>query len=232
MESMEKKGRGIKFKIILAVIGIVALLLLLSTQYPFPGFPKFDFSSFEGFFSSLSALISPTSGEYFTFKLSTDTEPLEGQRLKLQDSTLTTNGSVYILKIGDQVYQLPGTVEIDVDSFSGEISFASGFLKVSGDAKSIVLDRKLTLSPSKNTLRLQLEIVPFRYSIEPIKQDKLSLQGIYGSLQRTSEPITEVQLINASLDITGFVGRAELDKEFLITGSALKIESKKFKWSG
>ncbi len=230
-----------KLKIAVVVVAVVGILVLVfSSSLSIPGLnsvPRFKLpigDPFGGIAAGLSSLLNPfPKGTSFSFKLDSGVEPLAGQSFSLENAVLDVRGTFLSdLTVGQQRQQILGdNGSIQIPTFKGRVSFdGTGVIYVDGETDRIIVNDDISIVPVERTFAVKVYILPYSYSVSPIVQNRLALNGVYGEITRFGETSGKEELANATVEISGFVGNALLDEKHSVSGSAVEIKFKSVKW--
>jgi hypothetical protein len=207
---------------VLVIIGIVGLLFATDIGGGYLDFFRRSVGNFA------SVLFRTTPGETFSIEVLANKQPFYGQSYGVANSTFSARGVYQSINIGglDVSINSDKKVDVVVHDFNGKFDYtADGSVLIIGDCSSIVIGDR-SYSSSKAT-EVEINLVPFSFSISGISADKISMQSVTGSV-KTSRG--QASMESSKLDITAFKGNISLseDEKVKIDGIASSIVGNRF----
>jgi len=156
---------------------------------------------------------------------------LYGQSYRAINSDFSGSGFYQYIKVGEQdiVIKSEKKVDIAINNFNGVFEYTSdGNIKLTGNSNQIEID-DYSFS-SENPTNMDIEIVPFSFSLTNIEEDGISLQSVSGNIKTDRG---EAPLENSKLEINFFAGKLSLAEDGTITleGTAGSVIGDKFSFT-
>lgn len=170
--------------------------------------------------------------EGFSIVLSSEKEAFYGQTYKVSNATFSSEGICQPIKLNEMTLEKSLRCHIAIIDLTGQFEYASvGSIKVVGESSSANIDG--SIYSSAVPIKIDLEIIPFNFTLATISENKISLTSVSGDIKRlkndTLEAITYLDA--SSLDISNFVGEIKLVNGLVVlTGTATSVEGQNFSW--
>ncbi|MBI5871895.1 hypothetical protein HZB88_02315 [archaeon] len=208
------------------VVGILGLFLYTDTG-------KKTLNLFKlGQFTKTTA--TPT-GAQFSISLNSNIDAFYSQLYKVTNSSFAANGICrQSIKLNELVLQKEATrCDAILSGFSGTFDYTkAGSIVLSGESSVIFIDDS-TYSSSK-PIQVELEVIPFKFTLEGLSQQKISLPSVSGDVDRLKEDGSVkavVYLANNSLEISNFLGSLKLENgTAILNGMANSVKGTDFSW--
>ena len=218
-----------KWKMWLAIIvifGILGLLFMTDAGQKYADFLK---KSVGNFVSTI--MRRQPSGQMFRIELTANKDVLYGQSYEMANSTFSGSGFYQMIKIGDSDVTVKSGNQIDVfiDNFNGLFVYTSdGSVKLTGESNQMEIGDLIYSSQKPN--KIDLEIIPFNFTLSNVIQDKISLKSAYGEIKTDRG---QAPLENSKLDISFFRGEMILndDGNVVLMGVANSVIGDKFSFT-
>ncbi len=98
---------------------------------------------------------------------------------------------------------------------------------MSGDSTIIYLDD--SVYSSSTPIKVDLEVIPFKFILESLSQQKISLQSVSGTISREGRGLEN--LGNTSIEISNFAGSLKLENgTTILNGIANSVKGTGFSW--
>lgn len=215
-----------KWKALLAVIivlGILGLLFVTDVGKKYTDFLRTKV----GDFIAVITRARP-SGPPFRMVLTARKEPFYGQAYRVVNSSFTGSGFYRYMKVGGQVISIKSgeKININIRDLNGMFEYTNeGNVKLTGDSTHIEID-SFVLSPEVAS-RVDIEIVPFEFSLTGIEQGSIALPFVSGDVKTDRG---DAPLDNSKLDIGFFFGSLNLaeDGTTVLTGTASAVTGDNF----
>lgn len=208
------------------ILGIIGLLFITDVGKKYTEFLRVRVGDF---LNIISKQAKPE--QVFKITLTAGKGPLYGQGYRVINSDFSGSGFYQYIKVGKQdiVIKSGKRVSIIINNFNGLFEYTSeGSIKLAGESNQIEID-DYVFSSEKST-NIDIEIVPFSFSLTNIEQDRISLQAISGNVKTDRG---EAPLENSKLEINFFAGELSLAEDGSITleGTAGSVIGDKFSFT-
>lgn len=215
-----------KWKALLAItiiLGILGTLFITDVGKRYADFLRIRI----GDFLAILTRKGP-SGPPFRMVLTTRKEPFYGQSFNIVNSSFSGSGFHRYIKVGEQVISIKSgeKVRINVRNLNGVFAYTNeGNIRLTGDSSQIEID-DFTFS-SETASKVEIEIVPFEFSLTGIEQDSISLLLVSGNVKTDRG---DAPLENSKLDISFFTGNLNIaeDGTAILTGMASSVSGSNF----
>lgn len=171
---------------VFAVVGIAALVISSQTDL---GFPSRDSGSAgDGFLSGLFSVFSTSKNSTgpFYVKMVAGRTSFLGQKYDLDKVPFVATGLIEgNVKVGNvNVVPIDVEVKIDVNGADGTFEYTQeGTVKYKGNAQLVTIGDSDYVSGTK-PLTLEFEMVPFNFEIYTIKQSRITVPHVRGTIER------------------------------------------------
>jgi len=218
-----------KWKALLAVIIVLVIAGLLFATDVGQKYIDFMKKSVGNFVSIIFKKQQP--GQTFRVELTTNKYPFYGQSYRITNSTFTGSGFYQKIKVGDWDVTIKSgkKVGVTINNFNGLFEYTSeGGIKLTGESNQIEIEDRAY--SSERPTKIELEIVPFSFSLNNIAQDRISLQSVSGEIKTDRG---QAPLEKSKLEISFFTGDLMLaeDGNAKLEGVASSIIGDKFSFT-
>lgn len=226
----EKSGGKVKWKAILAVVLVLAILGFVFftgflNQY-FPQLGQLNLGSLTGF------IVNQKPATSFPFSLTAANTAFFGQQYKVVNGSLDTTGVYQYINAGNlNLESKQGKrITIALRNFNGDFQISAGGSIILKGTATYAEFGDIAASPDK-TIAVQMEIIPTTYSLTSLQLNTVTFSGITGTLQRgSSDNPDTINLSNNVMTISYFVGglSQQEDGTTVLQGIASSIKGDNF----
>lgn len=180
----------------------------------------------------IGGFIKTTPPKTFSIVLNSEKESFYGQTYKVANATFNGEGICQTIKLNELRLERGLRCKIAIVDLTGQFEYASvGSIRINGVSSSINIDD--TVYSSAQPIKIELEVIPFNFTLATLSENKISLASVSGEIKRIENDaiMSYSKLIRSSLDISNFVGKIELANGLVsLTGVASSVKGQDFSW--
>jgi len=160
-----------------------------------------------------SVILRQKPSSPFTIYLSASKESFYGQNFKVTNASVSITGDYQSIKVGDQSLTLKSSkkVNANVQNTNGVFEMlGNGNVRVSANSDYLEIDDYIF--SSGKLMKIEVEMAPSTFSVNPIIADKITFSSVTGEIKRLGETnINTASMSSSNLEIKSFSGYLKME---------------------
>jgi hypothetical protein len=160
-----------------------------------------------------SVILRQKPSSPFTIHLSASKESFYGQSFKVTNASVSITGDYQNIKVGDQSLTLKSSkkVNVNVQNTNGVFEMlGNGNVRVSASSDYLEIDDYIF--SSGKLMKIEVEMAPSTFSVNPIIADKITFSSVTGEIKRLGETnINTASMSSSNLEIKSFSGYLKME---------------------